>query len=782
MKKHKKKKKFRVLRLVLKLQIIFILLVAAGVAFFYFGGYAKEIQAMREEAVSIVKHSNAQTFKTSQTGKAYAADGTIISTWKGEKDSCYVEIEDMPIQVPAAIVSIEDKKFYRHNGIDYKALLRAAKAMLENGEVKQGGSTITMQLAKNIFLTQERTWQRKVEEMFIARELEEKYSKDQILEFYLNNIYFGNGYYGIQTASRGYFNKDVQDLSLSQIAFLCAIPNNPSLYDPLTNMENTISRRNRILKNMVEDGKISEIDYAKAVVEEIVLERPQEAQKNDYVQTYTYYCATRALMELEGFQFQYEFADEEEQEEYEEEYNSLYSECQRKLYTQGYQVYTSLDLEMQQELQQAVDDNLAQFTDVNEEGVYQLQASAVCIDNDTGYVKAIVGGRSQEFSGYTLNRAYQSFRQPGSAIKPLIVYTPLFERNYTADTLVVDEPIENGPKNANGTYVGEVTVRYAVEHSINTIAWKLFDELSPVTGLSYLKEMDFSHLDKEDYRLSTALGGFTHGASALEMASAYAALENDGIYRKPTCIVKILDSEGNVIYESDDSGKEVYRQNAARQMTDVLTGVLTSGTAKGLGLGEMPCAGKTGTTNDRKDGWFVGYTRYYTTSVWVGYDMPQKLSDLQGSSYPGKIWQSFMLKAHEGLQPLEFLPPAQINGDYTSPYFNEDDSKTDGNANEDGALTNAPENTIAPGAEETTPGTNATTPGADETAPGEANPGTDGTNLENTQDENPLINNDNTNLPGDNLTEQQPPEDVTPIPEIINPPNENSTLESQDAA
>lgn len=724
MAKHKKKKKFRVLRLFIKLQIMFLLLVSAGVAYFYFGGYAKEIQAMKDEAVSVVRQSDRNTFKTSQTGTAYAADGTIISTWKGEKDSSYITIENMPVQVAAAIVSIEDKKFYRHNGIDYKALLRAGKAMLENGEVKQGGSTITMQLAKNIFLSQERTWQRKIEEMFIAHELEKKYSKDDILEFYLNNIYFGNGYYGIQTASKGYFNRDIQELSLSQIAFLCAIPNNPTLYDPLTNMENTIARKNRILKNMVGDGKISEIDYAKAATEEIVLERPAEAQKNDYVQTYTYYCATRALMELEGFKFQYEFKDEEKQAEYEEEYAALYAECQRKLYTAGYQVYTSLDLNLQQELQQAVDEKLGQFTEVNEEGVYKLQASAVCIDNETGYVKAIVGGRSQEFLGYTLNRAYQSFRQPGSAIKPLIVYTPLFEQSYTPDTLMVDEPIKNGPKNANGAYLGQVTLRYAVEHSINTIAWKLFDELSPVTGLSYLKKMDFSHLDKEDYRLSTALGGFTKGVSALEMAAAYSALENDGIYRKPTCIERILDSNGNEIYVSNQAGTEVYRQNAARQMTDVLKGVITNGTAKGLGLSEMPSAGKTGTTNDKKDGWFVGYTRYYTTSVWVGYDMPQKMKDLKGASYPGHIWQSFMEKAHEDLAPLDFLPAAQINGDYESPYFS------------------------------------------------------DREDTEKPQDNN----SQNNNSQDSTLQDLQPSGEEIPIPEVINPPEENVTFDNPEAS
>ena len=245
--------------------------------------------------------------------------------------------------------------------------------------------------------------------------------------------------------------------------------------------------------------------------------------------------------------------------------------------------------------------------------MYALQSAAVCIDNDNGYVRAIVGGRSQDFSGYTLNRAFQSYRQPGSAIKPLIVYTPSFERNYTPDSVVTDEPIEDGPRNANGSYSGQITVRTAVEKSVNTIAWKLYEELTPEVGLSYLEKMNFAKLDANDYRPATALGGFTNGVSALEMASGYAAIENDGNYRAPTCIVKILDADGNEIYAPAQTEEAVYKQNAARMMTDVLKGVITSGTAHGLGLGSMPAAGKTGTSNDQKDGWFVGYTRYYTT-------------------------------------------------------------------------------------------------------------------------------------------------------------------------
>jgi 1A family penicillin-binding protein len=659
-----KKKKYRGFWIFVKIQLLLFLLVAGGLAYYFLGGYGKQVNAMRTEAAAFVRHSSEETFKNSQPSLFYAADGTVISMLKDAKESYYVSIDEIPQLVVDAMVSIEDKKFYSHDGVDYQAILRAAKAAVEDGEVTQGGSTITMQLARNIFLTQERTWQRKAEEIFIAWDLEKKYSKDQIMEFYLNNIYFGNGYYGILSASRGYFNCGLQELSLSQIAFLCGIPNSPTLYDPVTNMENAIGRRDRILENMLADEKITRQAYDAACAEEIVLERPTVYAKNNYVETYVYFCATEALMEQEGFEFLYTFSDDAAEEAYNSSYGEAYARCQKELYTKGYQVYTTMDISMQQKLQEAVDEALSGYTEVNEEGVYTLQSAAVCIDNANGYVKAIVGGRDQELPGYTLNRGYQSYRQPGSTIKPLIVYTPSFERNYTPDSVVVDEPVEDGPSNASGSYQGEVTLRHAVESSINVVAWKLFDELTPEVGLSYLQAMNFGKLDEEDYRLTSALGGLTYGTSPLEMAAAYATLENDGRYRKPTCISRILDAQGNVVYASLQEEKEVYKQNAAREMTDVLTGVLTVGTAKGMGLSDMPSAGKTGTTNELKDGWFVGYTRYYTTSVWVGYDMPKEMAGLAGNTYPVQIWHNFMTEIHEGLEPLEFLPSASISNEY----------------------------------------------------------------------------------------------------------------------
>ena len=653
--KKRKKKKYRVFWFFVKLQFLLMLLVFAAVGYYYYGGYAKQVKDMQADAIYCVRQSSEETFRAAQTSVVYDKNGNTISTLKGEKDVYYLPYEEIPVDVCSAIVSIEDKKFFQHNGVDYKAILRAVKAMIENGEVTQGASTITQQLARNIFLTQDKNWQRKVEEMFIAIELEKKYSKTQILEYYLNNIYFGNGYYGIQAASIGYFNVNASELDLSQIAFLCAIPNNPTLYDPLTNMENTISRRDRILKNMLEDGKITENAYLLAKAEDITLNRPEYA-KNNYVETYTYNCAIRLLMEQQGFVFKTDFSSKDGKEAYNTTYERLYEECQKQLFTAGYRIYTSIDLELQEMLQQSIDEKLAEFTEVNEEGVYKLQGAAVCINNETGYVSAIVGGRSQDFDGYTLNRAYQSYRQPGSCIKPLIVYTPALERGYTPDSTVVDQKIEDGPANADGTYSGEMTLRSALAKSKNTVAWQLFEELTPKVGLSYLNAMNFAKIASEDERLTSALGGFTNGVSPVEMTAAYATLQNDGDYRCPTCIVKITDAEGNEIVSTTQEEKKVYKTTAARMVTDMMQTVMTEGTGRNLALRNMPSAGKTGTTNDNKDGWFAGYTRYYTTSVWVGYDMPEELPGLSGSSYPGEIWHSFMEKCHQGLTYAEFLP------------------------------------------------------------------------------------------------------------------------------
>ena len=683
--KKKRKKKYRGFWLFVKLQIVLILLVIGGLAYYYFGGYASQVSAMHEEAVRFVKESTKDTFRAEQTSQVYDVNGTRIMSLRGTKDVSYLTSDEIPEEVKEAMVSIEDKKFYSHGGIDFKAIIRAVWAMVRNGEVTQGGSTITQQLARTIFLNNDRTWQRKMEEIFIATELEKKYTKDEILEFYLNNIYFGNGYYGIQAASRGYFDTDVSFLSLSQMAYLCAIPNNPTMYNPYKNPDNTLGRRDRILKNMYEDGKISRREYKDARQETIVLSTAEPTKRYDAVETYACYCATRALMEQQGFEFRTDFSSEEDRKTYEDAYQEQYKTCEQSLYTGGYRIYTSIDLNMEEQLQNAVDEKLQDFTDVNEEGIYTLQSAAVCIDNETGFVKAIVGGRSQEYDGHMLNRAYQSYRQPGSAIKPLIVYTPALERGYTPDTVVEDAPIEKKKKNASGRYLGSVTLRYAVENSINTVAWNLLEEMTPVTGISYLKEMNFAKLSPEDERPAASLGGFTNGVSPVEMAAAYATIENDGKYREPTCIVEIQDADGNAIYQKIVDEKQVYKTNAARWMTNILEGVLTQGTAKGMALSETASAAKTGTTNSNKDGWFVGYTKYYTTSVWVGYDIPAELPGLTGASYPGEIWYDYMENLHKELPYADFVAPLGTGNDADAESGTD---VTEGNAAENDTIEN----------------------------------------------------------------------------------------------
>jgi 1A family penicillin-binding protein len=638
---------FLILFLVLSLSLLAVVLV------FNFK-YGKDFRQFEKDAKQLVGESNLDTFRQMETSLVYDVNGDLISVLKGEKDVYYLDYDNIPDAAINAMISIEDKKFMFHEGIDVKANIRAMLALLKNkGNITQGASTITQQLARNIFLSNEVTWERKFKEVFIAIELEKKYSKDQIMEFYLNNVYFANGYYGIQAASKGYFSKNVDELSLSQIAFLCAIPNNPTIYDPINNIDNTKERRDRILEQMYEDGCIGLEEYHAARNEEIELVQIK-VSKNNYIETFVFYSATRALMEQQGFEFRTKFKNEKDRKNYEKEYMELYNQFQKSLYYEGYRIYTSIDPNKQQLLQKSVDDALKGYKEKNKEGTYSLQGAAVSIDNKTGRVVAIVGGRYQNTNGYTLNRAYQSYRQPGSAIKPLIVYTPSFERGSYPDDMVVDKAIKDGPSNSYGTYYGEMKLRRAIELSTNTVVWKMFKELTPEVGLSYLLDMNFSKIDRNDYYPAASLGGFTNGVSPLELTAAYATLENDGVYRKPTCIVKILDAQGKEIVGVDNSKKKIYDVNAARIMTDVLKGVIKNGTGEGLALDHMTSAGKTGTTNDKKDGWFVGYTPYYTTGVWVGYDKPKAMEELSGASFPGAIWKNYMNQIHKKLKNKEF--------------------------------------------------------------------------------------------------------------------------------
>ena len=493
-KKEKKQKKpkspvEKAIGIVVKIIIVLLLLIVVVGGFLLYMKYGKRIMSMESDAKKIVAQSNLETFRQNETSIIYDANGSILSKLKGEKDVYYIKYSDIPKMAVDAITSIEDKNFFKHKGYDLKAIMRAGVAYLKNkGVITQGGSTITQQLARNIFLSFEESWERKAKEIFIAKELEHKYSKKEIMEFYLNNIYFANGYYGIQSASLGYFGKGVNSLSLSQITFLLSIPNSPTRYNPYENIEGTIGRRNRILDQMVKDGKISESEALVAKNEEIKVKEPK-TEKSSYMLTFALDRAVKSLMKSEGFRFRYSFSSTEDKEAYNDNYSEVYSSCQNRLYSGGYRIYTSLDPEKQKLLQETVDNGLSVSDEKSKAGIYSLQGAAVTIDNDSGRVVAIVGGRSQKLKGRTLNRAYQSFRQPGSTIKPLVVYTPAFEQGYTPASMVKDEKIEGGPVNADGVYSGNMTILDALAKSKNTVAWRLFTEISPTVGINKLMEM-----------------------------------------------------------------------------------------------------------------------------------------------------------------------------------------------------------------------------------------------------------------------------------------------------
>lgn len=649
-KRTKKQKIFRVIKYIFL--VLFLVMLAAGIK------YGSVLLKYKSEAEALIEEKGENAFTESLTTVVFDADGKELTEFSSNKNSYYLKSDAIPYMAKKIFIAIEDRKFNEHAGVDYTAVARAFIELIKNnGEVTQGGSTITQQLARNIFLTHEVSIERKLKEIFIAVKLEKKYKKDQILEFYINDIYFANGFYGLEAAAKGYFQKSAMDLSLSELAFVCSIPNNPTLYDPMTNIENTLKRRDRVLKQIYDQGYIDQDTYNQALAETITLNPDIKSSKNNYAETFIRYCATLELMKQRGFVFQYSFDSSAEEEEYDKNYSEMYSECNQLLFTGGYRIYTTLDMGIQELLQNTVDEKLSESQEKTEDGIFKFQGSATCIDNSTGYVVAVVGGRNQsEYSGYTLNRAYQSFRQPGSSIKPILVYTPLFERGYTPNSTVKDEEIKNGPVNSPNVYSGNISLKYAIKTSKNTVAWQSFEDMGYGNCIDYLLKMNFSHIVKDDYTPAMSIGGMTYGVSTHEMAAAYSALENQGVYRNPTCIRRIENSFGEVILENganDKNTKQIYEKKATLMMTDCMKEVLESGTGKNYKIDTAICAAKTGTTNDNKDTWLVGYSHYYTTAVWCGYDMPQEIEGSLVRS-AGGIWHDFMEKLHDSLNIVDF--------------------------------------------------------------------------------------------------------------------------------
>ena len=640
----------------------FLIMAAAGLILY--AAVKPELDKCREIAYDKLAQMDRSDFSMLSDTVIYDKDGKQIGLINAGHYQ-YMDINHISMNLQNGYIAQEDRRFKNHNGVDWIATFRAGLALIKHGgEVTQGGSTITQQVIKNTYLTQERTFTRKIVEILLAPELEKKYSKADIIEFYCNTNFYGHRCYGVEAASLYYFGKHAEDLAPEEAAVLIGISNSPSAYDPVSHPNASKNKRDDVLKSMNEVGYLSNEDYEKAVSSPLkIVQKETEGTDENYQSSYAIHCAALELMKMDGFEFQYTFDNKEDYTLYSERYTTAYSEQSDRIRAGGFQIYTSLDSGLQAVLQTQIDASLSGFTELQENGKFALQGAGVIVDNKTNYVTAIVGGRGADDP---FNRAYLSARQPGSTIKPLIDYGPAFDTGeYYPTRMVNDHKWEKGPSNSGRRYFGNVTVREALNRSLNTVAWQILEDIGIDFGLSYLGEMEFQKLSYVDNQVpSLSIGGFTNGVRVVDMAKGYSTLANGGVYNDRTCIVKILhEKEGELTKDMTPFAKQVYRSDSAFMLTDVLKGTFTSpyGTGRGLGLeNDMPAAGKTGTTNSSKDTWFCGYTPYYTAAVWVGYDIPRNMPGIYGATYAGKIWKNVMDEIHQGLPPLDWEQPDTV--------------------------------------------------------------------------------------------------------------------------
>ncbi|PLR94174.1 PBP1A family penicillin-binding protein [Bacillus sp. T33-2] len=584
----------------------------------------------------IASRANVESLKEglSQTTLIYDKDGDQAAQVATNR-TAGVKIEELPDHIPNAVIAIEDERFYKHNGFDIKGMARAFFGNLFAGRITGGGSTITQQLTKNALLSPEQTYKRKVEELFLAVEIEKAYKKDEILQMYLNQVYFGSGAWGISNASRKYFNENIQDISISEAALLAGLLQAPTALDPYNHYDRAINRRNVVLGKMNELGMITDEEYKDAKNENIKL---RDGGGSYVDRKYPYYVD--AVMDEAIHQ---------------------YGLTQDEILTRGYRIYTEMDQNLQSGLEKVYKQN-SLFP--RGRGDTLVQSGAVLVDPKSGGVRGLVGGRGKHvFRGF--NRATHLKAQPGSTMKPMAVYTPALEEGYNFKSMLVDEPMSFGnyhPQNFSKTYQGEVPMYEAVEHSINLPAVWLLKEIGLNKGLDSVKKFGIP-VDKEDENLAIALGGMHKGISPLHLAEAYTAFPNGGKRSETHLITKIVGPTGNVIGEHDHKTTRVTSRAVTEEMTSMLLNVVETGTGKATKIPGVEIAGKTGSTqlpyNDiegTKDQWFVGYTPNIVGAVWLGYDKTDRQHYLAGSSSQNvvPIFREIMEQSLPHLEPAEF--------------------------------------------------------------------------------------------------------------------------------
>ncbi len=523
----------------------------------------------------------------------------------------YVPLGQVPIELQQAVIATEDRRFFSHHGIDFWSVPRAALVDIREGRWAQGFSTITMQLARNVYLTQKKHLYRKLQEIFLAIQFERLYTKHEILEFYLNEIFFGHSAYGVQTAAQQYFGKDVSELNLAESTMLAGIIQAPNRLSPYHNMEGARGRQRVVLNTMVELGFITENEAREAAEEPIELVGLGRGEEQ-FGQYFLRYVRDQ-LLKMFGPQV---------------------------VYSGGLRVYTTLDNRMQKAAEETIQKLIEDGTipTVEREGYEgdpkQPQVSIVSIDPATGHILAMVGGRGED----QWNRVTQSHRQAGSSFKP-IVYAAALENSYSPGNVLKDYPtvdfsehtaVEEGdpyrawPRNFNDQYLGPITLREALNRSQNVVAVKLLNEIGVRTGMDMAQRLGALNLVPDDRNLGLALGGLTRGITPLEMTQMFSVFANRGIKTEPMAILKVEDSRGNVLYQATPNKEIVISEEVNYLINDMLQTVITDGTGHRSDLGR-PAAGKTGTTNDYTDAWFVGYTPDVATTVWVGEDYPRSM-------------------------------------------------------------------------------------------------------------------------------------------------------------
>lgn len=536
-----------------------------------------------------------------------AEDGTAFARF-GDLVGTPVTLAELPDYVPEAILAIEDRRFYEHFGIDVLGIARAMMRNVIAGHTVQGGSTLTQQLAKNLFLSPDRTLRRKIQEMLMALWLEHTYSKSQILTAYLNRVYLGSGAYGIDAAAQTYFDKHANEMTLREAAMLAGLLRAPSRYSPLHDPQQALERSKIVLQAMTEEGYISEAKRRIAVASAPKLEYKKNAGNNErYFADWVY-----------------------------DQLGPLIADTQQDMV-----VKTTLDLPLERLAESHVEDMLAAHG-----GAQRVSQAALITLAPDGAVRALTGGRNYRESQF--NRATQALRQPGSAFKP-IVYLTAIEQGLTPDDVIVDEPVKIGsyaPENYEGKYLGPITVRRALAESINTVAVRVLERAGVGKVIETAKDLGISSPLERNAALALGASEVT----PLELATVYASLAAGGRAITPYAIKEIDTREGLVLFRADDvTPPRVVGAGSVATLTEMMREVIRSGTGRSASLGSRPMAGKTGTTSDYRDAWFAGFTADYTTVVWMGNDDNTPMKRVTGSSLPAQLWRAYMTDAEENM-------------------------------------------------------------------------------------------------------------------------------------